>query len=87
MLIELTIFQSDDLGHQPKNLAALRQYGVPKGFASGSLRLVHSAGAPLSGEIFDWFFSNFSPDVSLINGSGGTDLVGRSKSSLRMTTL
>lgn len=63
-------------GTSPKYLAALRQHGIPKGFLPSSLRHVHSAGAPLSGELFDWFYSHFPQDVSLINGSGGTDLVG-----------
>lgn len=74
-------------GTSPKFLAVLRQYGIPKGSTPGSLRHVHSAGAPLSGEIFDWFYSNFAKDVSLIKGSGGTDLVAGSKVTLCKTSL
>lgn len=60
-------------------LTALKQSGFTRSEALDNLRLVISAGSPLSSEISRWFRGIFPNRVGLFSGSGGTDLVGGSK--------
>ncbi|KAF4443579.1 acetoacetate- ligase [Fusarium acutatum] len=63
-------------GTSPKLLTALKQSAYKQVFPLDSLQIVVSAGAPLSPEIFRWFYDTFPNSVGLFSGSGGTDLVG-----------
>ncbi|KAH6999427.1 hypothetical protein EDB80DRAFT_754039 [Ilyonectria destructans] len=63
-------------GTSPKLLTALKQSGFTRSETLDNLRLVISAGSPLSSEISRWFRGIFPNRVGLFSGSGGTDLVG-----------
>ncbi|KAJ4310572.1 hypothetical protein N0V84_010907 [Fusarium piperis] len=63
-------------GTSPKLLNALKQTGYKRTEALQNLRLVVSAGSPLSAETSRWFRDMMPSYVGLFSGSGGTDLVG-----------
>ncbi|KAH8807756.1 hypothetical protein F5884DRAFT_881178, partial [Xylogone sp. PMI_703] len=63
-------------GTSPKFLSALRQFGLPQDMGVDGLQYVMSAGAPLTPELYHWFYAHFPKRIALLSGSGGTDLVG-----------
>ncbi|KAL3468905.1 hypothetical protein BJX99DRAFT_265708 [Aspergillus californicus] len=69
-------YQVTHWGTSPKYLSALKQNGVPREMDLSSLYIVGSSGAPLSREMYLWFYQTFPRTVALFSGSGGTDMVG-----------
>jgi len=67
-------------GTSPKFLTALRQHGLPANVDVECLQHVMSAGSPLGAELHHWFAAKFPKGVGVFSASGGTDLVGGSKS-------
>lgn len=71
-------------GTSPKFLTALKQDGLPADMKLDCLQHVASAGAPLSVKLHQWFATSFPTNIGLFSGSGGTDLVGGSKSKIQL---
>lgn len=63
-------------GTSPKFLAALMRSLKGSPPALDSLQSVLVAGSALPLEVCDWFYSTFPKQVALVNGSGGTDVLG-----------
>lgn len=66
-------------GTSPKFLAALKQASMGTRADLPDLEITISAGSPLSEDISTWFARAFPPQVGLLSGSGGTDLVASSQ--------
>lgn len=65
-------------GTSPKFLSALKKCNIPSDLEVDCLQIVASSGAPLTPELYTWFYENFPRRIGLWSGSGGTDLVGGS---------
>jgi acetoacetyl-CoA synthetase len=65
-------------GTSPKYLTLLEQYGYPvkDQHDLSSLRMVMSAGAPLTAENFEWVYREVKTDLCLASISGGTEILG-----------
>jgi acetoacetyl-CoA synthetase len=70
--------QVTHFGTSPKYLTILEQSGYAVGAKHdlSSLRLIASAGAPLTVENFQWVYSQIKADLCLASISGGTEIVG-----------
>lgn len=65
-------------GTSPKYLTLVQQEGYRPGQQHdlGKLRMIMSAGAPLTVENFDWVYSEVKADLCLASISGGTEILG-----------
>lgn len=65
-------------GTSPKYLSLLQQHGYQVGDRHdlSALRMIMSAGAPLTEENFQWVYSTVKEDLCLASISGGTEILG-----------
>jgi acetoacetyl-CoA synthetase len=65
-----------NMGVSPAYLTACRKAGLLPGreLDLSSIRMFHTAGAPLPAEGYTWVYEHMPPQTLLNNGSGGTDV-------------
>lgn len=65
-------------GTSPKYLTLMMQAGYRPGKALdlSALRMIMTAGAPLTADIFDWVYDAVKSDLCLASISGGTEMLG-----------
>lgn len=65
-------------GTSPKYLTLVQQQGYQPGQQHdlGKMRMIMSAGAPLTIENFDWVYNEVKTDLCLASISGGTEILG-----------
>jgi acetoacetyl-CoA synthetase len=68
--------QAAVIGANPGYVTLLQKTGiVPKDkFKLPHLRIVMLAGSPVTPEVMEWFYQNVKSEISVQNGSGGTDI-------------
>lgn len=65
-------------GTSPKYLTLMGQAGHVPNAAEGfsHLRMIATAGAPLTADLFEWVYANVKRDLCLASISGGTEILG-----------